>query len=133
MDRKSMNNNFNDHDDKDQQSPTHRPFVKRWYVLLLLSGFVLLLISELLSGSLQWVPRHTLDFGALLLFLYLWEVVGRRNLSPWWSLVVVMPMVLISLLNLDRPFRWLFTSGYIVLGFLGVLAIHWDRKRRKLP
>lgn len=110
-----------------------RPFSKRWYVLSL-SGLVgLVTVVDLLNGRFSVAFRHVLEYGAILFYLYmLFDIVQPKQLSPWWGLGAILPLVVLSLFFPGGIFRLVFTGGYILLGFISVLGIRWDRKRRRL-
>lgn len=117
--------------DGEPQMPAQRPFFKSGLVLLTLSIYGLIVLSHLLNGCLPCLLNSTLGFGSVLALLYVYHLSRRRNLSSWWGLVAVSPLVLKSLLDIQRPFGLVSTVGYILFGFGAVLAIHLDRKRRE--
>lgn len=96
---------------------------------MILTFFGLFLITDILSGRLGSLILIYVVLGALVLSSYLSYIGRQKSLTPWWQIVVVSPLAISSIFLFEKPIGWVFPALFLLLGFVAVFAVHWDRKR----
>lgn len=106
-----------------------RPFLKQWNVRLILALLVLFFLTDILGGRFGARLMVYVLFGTLLASSYLSYFGRQKRLTPWWQMVVVSPLATASAFLFKKPAGWALPALFIILGFLAVFAVYWDRRR----
>lgn len=115
---------------EERQSQMRRPFIKDWFVLVILFLFVINTIAAFWSRNFLSVLVSVVFFGLPLLSVYLDYLVKQKNASLGRHIVVVIPMVIFGIIFINKPLGIVFLILFTIIFSARLFMFHRERKRK---